>query len=139
VAKFSLDEIVFNDVCSSFELYNSGTNYQRKSNGRRWKTCGRRYYKGKGSNVGTVANNDGEYTLSNVAKNTVFVISSIGYLPAEINIGTRTFVEIVLSADTRELGEVIVVGYGTQKKRDITGAVVSYLRKPSKKYLHPTC
>jgi TonB-dependent SusC/RagA subfamily outer membrane receptor len=91
----------------------------------------------KGSNVGTVANNDGEYTLSNVAKNTVFVISSIGYLPAEINIGTRTFVEIVLSADTRELGEVIVVGYGTQKKRDITGAVVSVSEKTLKEVPAP--
>lgn len=91
----------------------------------------------KGSNVGTVANNDGEYTLSNVAKNTVFVVSSIGYLPAEINIGTRTFVEIVLSADTRELGEVIVVGYGTQKKRDITGAVVSVSEKTLKEVPAP--
>lgn len=79
----------------------------------------------KGTNSGTVANANGEYNLSNVSKNATIVVSSIGYVTEEINTGVKTVVDVILFADTKELNEVVVVGYGSQKKRDITGAVAS--------------
>lgn len=79
----------------------------------------------KGTNIGTVANSNGEYSINNLPKNATIVVSSIGYVKQEIVVGNKTTIDVVLLTDTRELGEVIVVGYGTQKKRDITGSVVS--------------
>ena len=79
----------------------------------------------KGTNIGTVANSSGEYSFNNLPKNATIVITSIGYIKQEISVGTKTVIDVTLLTDTRELGEVIVVGYGTQKKRDITGSVVS--------------
>ncbi|MDR6562368.1 TonB-linked SusC/RagA family outer membrane protein [Arcicella sp. BE140] len=79
----------------------------------------------KGTNIGTVANSNGEYIFNNLPKNATIVITSVGYIKQEIIVGTKTVIDVTLLTDNRELGEVIVVGYGTQKKRDITGSVVS--------------
>ncbi|MEA5260130.1 TonB-dependent receptor [Arcicella aquatica] len=79
----------------------------------------------KGTNIGTVANSNGEYIFNNLPKNATIVITSVGYIKQEISVGTKTVIDVTLLTDNRELGEVIVVGYGTQKKRDITGSVVS--------------
>ena len=79
----------------------------------------------KGTNIGTVANSNGEYLFNNLPKNATIVITSVGYIKQEISVGTKTVIDVTLLTDNRELGEVIVVGYGTQKKRDITGSVVS--------------
>lgn len=79
----------------------------------------------KGTSIGTVTNNNGEYSLTTLPKNVTLIISSIGYVKQEVNVGTKTIFDIVLLTDNKELGEVVVVGYGSQKKRDITGAVTS--------------
>ncbi len=79
----------------------------------------------KGTQNGTITDVNGEYSLSNVPKNATVVISNIGYVRQEINVNTRSVLNVILVSDNRELGEVVVVGYGTQKKRDITGSVVS--------------
>lgn len=79
----------------------------------------------KGTTTGTVANSNGEYSFNKIPQNSTIVVTSIGYEKQEFNVGTKTVIDVVLAVDTRELGEVIVVGYGTQKKRDITGSVVS--------------
>ena len=79
----------------------------------------------KGTSIGTVTNNNGEYSLTTLPKNATLVISSIGYVKQEVSVGTKTILDIVLLTDNKELGEVVVVGYGAQKKRDITGAVTS--------------
>ncbi|WP_158281305.1 TonB-dependent receptor [Dyadobacter jejuensis] len=84
----------------------------------------------KGSQRGTVSNLEGTYSLSVPEKsvgdpNTILVFSYVGYLTQEIVLQNQSLVDVVLKADTKALEEVVVVGYGTQKKSDLTGSVVS--------------
>ncbi|MEO7265026.1 MAG: TonB-dependent receptor [Ferruginibacter sp.] len=75
----------------------------------------------KGSSNGTTTNSSGEFTL-NVSANTILVISYVGYESQEINIGEQTSLIVSLKAASRTSEEVIVVGYGTARKRDLTGS-----------------
>ncbi|AGA77900.1 SusC/RagA family TonB-linked outer membrane protein [Echinicola vietnamensis] len=77
----------------------------------------------KGTGSGTVTDLDGNFTLEVPSDETVLVVSSIGYVKQEITVGSRTTLDIAMSEDLQQLGEVVVVGYGTQKKSDITGAI----------------
>lgn len=79
----------------------------------------------KGNTTGTITDIDGSYQLSVPSEKTVLVFSYIGYTPQEINVGKNTKINIVLKEDTQALDEVVVIGYGTQKKSDLTGAVGS--------------
>ncbi|GHV47848.1 SusC/RagA family TonB-linked outer membrane protein [Bacteroidia bacterium] len=79
----------------------------------------------KGTSVGTVTDINGRFTLSTTQNDPVLVVSYIGYKPQEIKVGTRLSLNIVLQVDELELDEVIVVGYGTQKRSDLTGAISS--------------
>ncbi|AKD58849.1 TonB-dependent receptor [Spirosoma radiotolerans] len=76
------------------------------------------------SSVGTTTNGEGRFTL-NVPENSapVLIISSIGYATQEVAVNNRTTLEIRLLVDAKSLGEVVVIGYGTQKKADLTGSV----------------
>lgn len=76
----------------------------------------------KGTTNGTVTDVDGRFSLS-VESDAVIHISYIGYLSQEINTTGKTIFDVVLQEDMGELGEVVVVGYGTMKKKDLTGAV----------------
>jgi TonB-linked SusC/RagA family outer membrane protein len=78
-----------------------------------------------GTTNGTVTDIEGRFTLSNIPDNAVVKISYIGYVTQEIAVRDRTTVEILLIDDTEALGEVVVVGYGTVRKSDLTGAVSS--------------
>lgn len=78
----------------------------------------------KGTTNGTVTNIDGEYSLS-VPSSAVLQISYIGYNTQEVAVGNKTVLNILLQEDSLRLNEVIVVGYGTQKKATLTGAVAS--------------
>lgn len=78
----------------------------------------------KGSSTGTISDVDGHFSLE-VLPDAVLTISSIGYLPQSIKVNKRSELRIVLKEDTRLLDEVVVVGYGTMKKSDLTGAVSS--------------
>lgn len=80
---------------------------------------------------GTVTDFDGNFTLS-VEQNAVIQISYIGYLPQEINTENITIINIVLNEDTKSLDELVVIGYGTQKKLSITGSVASIQTKEIK-------
>ncbi|MGI6572653.1 MAG: SusC/RagA family TonB-linked outer membrane protein [Fermentimonas sp.] len=71
---------------------------------------------------GTVTDLDGRFTLR-VGENAIIQVSYIGYLPQEINTSGRTSFEINLIEDTRALDELVVIGYGTQRKVNLTGAV----------------
>jgi TonB-linked SusC/RagA family outer membrane protein len=82
----------------------------------------------KGTTNGTVTDGDGNYKLA-VPADAVLIFSFIGYMEEEIAVGNRTTVDMVLSPDLTTLTEVVVVGYGTVKKSDVTGAVSSL--KPS--------
>lgn len=77
----------------------------------------------KGTTNGTVTDIDGKFSLQNVPENAILVISYIGYLEQELNVQGRTSFNIVLSEDTKTLEEVVVVGYGVQKKANLTGSV----------------
>jgi TonB-dependent starch-binding outer membrane protein SusC len=77
----------------------------------------------KGTSVGTVTSVSGDYAISVPDEKAVLTFSYVGYLSQEIEVGNRNRVDISLKPDTKALEEVIVVGYGTAKKRDITGAV----------------
>lgn len=77
----------------------------------------------KGTNQGTTTDNDGKYTLKLPNNNATLVVSFIGYLKQEIAVGGRSVVDLALEVDTKALEEVVVVGYGTQEKVNLTGAV----------------
>jgi TonB-linked SusC/RagA family outer membrane protein len=78
----------------------------------------------KGTVVGALTGLDGKYTLTVNDPNVVLSFSFIGYITTEVSVGGRTVVNAALTASTTELDEVIVTGYGTQKKSDLTGSVV---------------
>lgn len=80
----------------------------------------------KGTTKGTITDVDGKFRISvnNVAKETL-VFSFIGYMSEEVPLKGKTFVKVVLKESYNELSEVTVVGYGTQKKETLTGAISS--------------
>lgn len=78
----------------------------------------------KGTSNGVVTDLDGKFSLS-VQKNMVLQISYIGYINQEVQIKDQTFLQIILQEDTQALDEVIVIGYGTMKKKDLSGSVAS--------------
>lgn len=79
----------------------------------------------KGTTVGAVTDTDGNYRLSVPEGATHLTISYIGYSSIEIEIGARSVINLALAQDLTRLDEIVVVGYGTVKKKDLTGAVVS--------------
>ncbi len=78
----------------------------------------------KGTSTGTVTDVDGKFSLE-ANKGDVIVISFIGYLSEEITVGTQTTINVSLNPDLINLNEIVVVGYGTQKKSDLTGSVAT--------------
>ena len=77
----------------------------------------------KGTNQGTTTDNTGKYSIKILNANATLVLSFIGYVKQEIVVGARTTVDIALAVDDKALQEVVVVGYGTQQKVNLTGAV----------------
>ena len=77
----------------------------------------------KGTTNGVITDIDGNFTL-NVQPGATIVVSFIGYQPQEIVVGNQTSFKIQLKEDTELLDEVVVVGYGVQKKKLVTGATV---------------
>lgn len=76
-----------------------------------------------GTTNGTTTDIDGNFSLSRVSADNVLQISYIGYVTQTIPVGAQTNIRIVLVEDTQALDELIVVGYGVQKKSDLTGAL----------------
>ena len=79
----------------------------------------------KGTTTGTVTDMDGRYSITVPDENAVLVFTSIGFTQVERRVGNSTEISFTMDADMQQLGEVVVVGYGTQKKSDLTGAIVS--------------
>lgn len=79
----------------------------------------------KNTTTGTVTDIDGAYRLNTPDDATTLVFSSVGYLTEEVDIAGRTTINMQMSADVQALSEVVVVGYGVQKRSDLTGAVSS--------------
>ncbi len=88
----------------------------------------------KGTTTGTTADADGRYALSipDDNANGTLVFSFIGFRTQEVPIGNRTTINVTLAADVAALNEVVVVGYGTQQRRDVTGAIGSIAEKEIK-------
>ncbi len=77
----------------------------------------------KGTDRGTITNIDGVYEISNVEENTVLVFSFVGFVNQEVLVTGQSTLDIVLVEDVQGLDEVVVVGYGTQKKTEVTSSV----------------
>lgn len=77
----------------------------------------------KGTSLGTITNVDGEYTLSNVPESAEVTISFIGYKTMTFPAGAKALTKVTMKEDSEMLDEVVVVGYGSQKKANLTGAV----------------
>lgn len=83
----------------------------------------------KGSGSGSITDLDGKFTIPNVSEKDILVVSYIGYITQSITVGKQTSIVITLKEDAQSLDEIIVVGYGVQKKRDLSGAVSSVKSK----------
>lgn len=77
----------------------------------------------KGTTIGTVTDNSGKYSLAVPVNATTLVFSFIGYVSSELDINGRTVIDVPLVSDTKQLSEVVVVGYGTQLKTELTGNI----------------
>ena len=77
----------------------------------------------KGTTTGMFTDTNGGYSLSVSNSSAVLVFSSIGYHTQEITVGNRTKIDVMMLEDTKVLEEVVVIGYGTRAKKDLTGAI----------------
>ncbi|MEQ9230113.1 MAG: carboxypeptidase-like regulatory domain-containing protein, partial [Cyclobacteriaceae bacterium] len=82
----------------------------------------------KGTSSGTVTDIDGNFSLS-VPDGAVLVVSYVGYATQEITVGSQTSIDVTMESDAEQLGEVVVIGYGTQSVKDATGAVTAVSSK----------
>src|SRR5687768_13763157 len=83
----------------------------------------------KGSQGGTTTNSDGDFTITVPQATTTLVISGVGFAQQEVNVANSATVDVTLIESSSSLNEVVVVGYGTARRRDITGAVASIQAK----------
>lgn len=79
----------------------------------------------KGTTLGVSTNFDGEFVIENVTSQDILVFSYIGFLKQEVTVENQTLINVILQEDAESLDEVIVVGYGTQKKSNVVGSVSS--------------
>lgn len=77
-----------------------------------------------GTNNGVMIDSDGKFNLS-VSRGASITVSMLGYANQTVNIGDKTFFEIVLKDDAALLDEVVVVGFGTQKRKDLTSSIAT--------------
>jgi len=77
----------------------------------------------KGTQKGTITGMDGRYTIEVPDANSVLVFSYVGYATQEIQMGSRSTIDVVLVPESTRLDEVVVIGYGTVRKQDLTGSI----------------
>lgn len=77
----------------------------------------------KGTTTGIITDNEGVYSFSKVPENAILVFSFVGMKTQEVKVGDKTVINVVLSQEELGLEEVVVVGYGTQKKVNLTGSI----------------
>lgn len=78
----------------------------------------------KGTQNGVITDFDGNFKI-NPGENAILVISFVGYTNQEVEVGNQTTINITLSEDVKQLAEIVVVGYGTQEAKDVTGVVAT--------------
>ncbi|MFC2115047.1 SusC/RagA family TonB-linked outer membrane protein [Bacteroidota bacterium] len=79
----------------------------------------------KGTTNGTITDVEGNYSLTVADVDAIIIYSSVGFGTQEIAVGSQTVIDVVLEVDIQALDEVVVIGYGTQMKSELTGSVVS--------------
>jgi len=77
----------------------------------------------KGTTQGTVTDNEGNYSLTNVSSDATLVFSFVGMITQEVLVGNKTNINVTLEQETIGIEEVVAIGYGTQKKIDLTGSI----------------
>lgn len=77
----------------------------------------------KGTTKGTITDENGNYSLSEIPENATLMFSFVGMKAQETSVGSKTIINLVMQEETIGMQEVVVVGYGTQKKQAVTGAV----------------
>ncbi|MFD1817847.1 TonB-linked outer membrane protein, SusC/RagA family [Pseudarcicella hirudinis] len=83
----------------------------------------------KGTTKGTNSDGEGNFKISVANNKAVLVFSAVGFNSQEITVGSKSVINVVLESDIKSLSEVVVVGYGTQKKSQLTGAISSVTAK----------
>ncbi|MDR2473343.1 MAG: TonB-dependent receptor [Tannerella sp.] len=83
----------------------------------------------KGTTRGVITNNDGRYNFVNVPENAVLIFSYVGFATREVAVAKKQIIDVKLSEQQQELGEIVVVGYGAQKKETMVGAVTQINNK----------
>lgn len=79
----------------------------------------------EGTLQGTITDVDGKYSITVPGPDAVLVFSSVGYASRNIAVGNQTTIDVVLAPELKSLDEVVVIGYGTQKKQEVTSAVAT--------------
>lgn len=77
----------------------------------------------KGSSVGTITNTDGSFTIAVPNANSVLIFTSVGFADLEQVVGSRNEINVVLLEKKTDLEQVVVIGYGTQKRKELTGTI----------------
>lgn len=83
----------------------------------------------KGTKKGTVTDFDGTFSLEDISPDSQLIFSHLGYHKLELQIEKKNYLSVTLLEDTEELEQVVVIGYGLQKKSDVTGAISSITKK----------
>lgn len=83
----------------------------------------------KGSAASTTADQNGEFRLSINARVKALIISSVGYVQQEVSIDGRTEVDVTMIVDSKSMNDVVVIGYGSVRRKDVTGAVANVTSK----------
>ncbi len=79
----------------------------------------------KGTTTGVASDLDGSYSIDVPSNNTVLQFTSVGYASQEITVGSRSVIDVAMQADVTMIEELVVIGYGFKKKRDLTGSISS--------------
>ena len=88
----------------------------------------------KGTTTGGITDIEGAYSVRVPDGNAVLIFSSVGYETVEITVGTQSVIDLALQPDVTALDEIVVIGYGTSKKKDLTGAIVNVQAEEVEKY-----
>ena len=91
----------------------------------------------KGTTTGIITDAEGNYSLSNIAENATLIFSFVGMKTQEVKIVSQKVVNVTLAEETIGIEEVVAVGYGTQKKSDMTGSVASFNTKSLQEHPQP--
>ena len=79
----------------------------------------------KGTTQGTITNNDGRYSISNIPTDAILQFTFVGMKTQEIEVGNQSVIDVVMEASAIDIDEVVAIGYGTQRKETVTGAISS--------------